>query len=149
MEVRCWDYVDGGLAQADFHFLIRDMVQLIREFRPQAVVTFGPEGAYGHPDHITIGRPPQRPATRPAIPSATRISSHGAGSLPAGPGLPQLLPAPRRASHEPAGHLADDPARRFAGTMDFVPLLLMAEEAVTMGFIRDHAQVRWYPAGDT
>jgi Cyclic nucleotide-binding domain len=37
---------------------------------------------------------------------------------------------------------------RFAGTMDFVHLLLlMAEEAGTMGFIRDHAQVRWYPPG--
>jgi len=37
---------------------------------------------------------------------------------------------------------------RFAGTMDFVHvLLLMAEEAVTMRFIRDHAQVHWYPAG--
>jgi len=38
--------------------------------------------------------------------------------------------------------------RRFAGTMDFVySLLLMAEEAGTIGFIRDHAQVRWYPPG--
>ena len=37
---------------------------------------------------------------------------------------------------------------RFAGTMDFVhALLLMAEEAVTMRFIRDHAQVHWYPTG--
>ena len=37
---------------------------------------------------------------------------------------------------------------RFAGTMDFVhSLLLMAEEAGTMGFIRDHAQLRWYPPG--
>ena len=37
---------------------------------------------------------------------------------------------------------------RFAGTMDFVhALLLMAEEAVTMRFIRDHAQVHWYPSG--
>ena len=37
---------------------------------------------------------------------------------------------------------------RFAGTVDFVhSLLLMAEEAGTMGFIRDHAQLRWYPPG--
>ncbi len=42
--LRCWDYLDGTLAEADFHFLIGQMVQLIREFRPQVVVSFGPDG---------------------------------------------------------------------------------------------------------
>jgi LmbE family N-acetylglucosaminyl deacetylase len=29
-------------------------VRLVREIRPQVVATFGPDGAYGHPDHIAI-----------------------------------------------------------------------------------------------
>ena len=55
--LRCWDYLDGTLAEADFHFLIGQMVQLIREFRPQVVVSFGPDGGYGQPDYITISCP--------------------------------------------------------------------------------------------
>jgi len=52
--LRCWDYLDGTLAEADFHGLAGQVVQLIREFRPQVVVSFGPDGGYGHPDHVTI-----------------------------------------------------------------------------------------------
>ena len=29
---------------------------MLREIRPQVVVTFGPEGLYGHPDHIAISQ---------------------------------------------------------------------------------------------
>ena len=37
---------------------------------------------------------------------------------------------------------------RFAGTSAFAhALLVLAEEAVTLRHIRDHVQVRWYPAG--
>ena len=37
---------------------------------------------------------------------------------------------------------------RFAGTPAFAhALLLLAEAARTMGHIRDHVQVRWYPPG--
>jgi LmbE family N-acetylglucosaminyl deacetylase len=53
-QVRCSDCLDGALAEADFHDLVGRVVQLIREFRPQVVVSFGPDGGYGHPDHITI-----------------------------------------------------------------------------------------------
>ncbi|MGH3194751.1 MAG: PIG-L family deacetylase [Streptosporangiaceae bacterium] len=40
--------------EADFPGLAGQAVQLIREFQPQAVVSFWPDGGYGHPDHITI-----------------------------------------------------------------------------------------------
>jgi LmbE family N-acetylglucosaminyl deacetylase len=30
------------------------LVQIIREVRPQVIITFDPSGAYGHPDHIAI-----------------------------------------------------------------------------------------------
>lgn len=32
------------------------LVGIIRRLRPQVVVTFGPDGIYGHPDHVTIHR---------------------------------------------------------------------------------------------
>ena len=135
-EVRCWDYADGGLAQADFAGLVADVVRLIREFRPQAVITFGPEGAYGHPDHITIG-------------AAATAACREAGD----PYRPDRVYHSYFPPHDVllmnrlATWLTTRP-ERFAGTMDFVhALLLMAEEAVTMRFIRDHAQVHWYPSG--
>jgi selenocysteine lyase/cysteine desulfurase len=52
--VRCLDYADGALAEADFTGLVGEVVQIIREFRPEAVISFRPDGGYGHPDHITI-----------------------------------------------------------------------------------------------
>jgi LmbE family N-acetylglucosaminyl deacetylase len=49
-------YPDGGLAAADPGALIARIAQAVRQIRPQVVVTFGPDGATGHPDHIAIGQ---------------------------------------------------------------------------------------------
>jgi LmbE family N-acetylglucosaminyl deacetylase len=147
--VRCWDYLDGALAEADFHGLVGQVVQLIREFRPQVVVSFGPDGGYGHPDHITISA-----AATAACQQAEDPASYP-GQLVSGlaPHQPDRLYHSYFPPHnvllmdQLATWLTTRPGR-FAGTMDFVhALLLMAEEAGTMGFIRDHAQVRWYPPG--
>ena len=135
--VRCWDYPDGGLAEADFTGLVGQVVELIREFRPQTVITFGPEGAYGHPDHIMIG-------------AAATAACHQAGLAPYQPDRlyhSYFPPHDVLLMNRLATWLTSRP-ERFTGTMDFVHvLLLMAEEAVTMRFIRDHAQMHWYPAG--
>ena len=48
------DYHDGELHQADPAKAIRKIVAELRRIRPQVVVTFDPNGAYGHPDHIAI-----------------------------------------------------------------------------------------------
>ena len=32
------------------------IVRAIREMKPQVIFTFGPDGVYGHPDHVTIGQ---------------------------------------------------------------------------------------------
>lgn len=53
-EVRFLDYLDGDLDQADPSEAIGKIVGHLRRVRPQVVATFGPEGAYGHPDHIAI-----------------------------------------------------------------------------------------------
>jgi LmbE family N-acetylglucosaminyl deacetylase len=46
------DYPDGQLHRVDWHRPVGDLVQHIREFRPQVVLSMGPEGALtGHTDH--------------------------------------------------------------------------------------------------
>ena len=55
-EVQFLNYVDGDLDQAEPAEAIGRIVTLIRRIRPQVVITFGPEGSYGHPDHIAISQ---------------------------------------------------------------------------------------------
>jgi LmbE family N-acetylglucosaminyl deacetylase len=50
------DFVDGKLSSMDHTALIGVMVQTIRTERPQVVVTFGPDGMTGHPDHVTVSQ---------------------------------------------------------------------------------------------
>lgn len=50
------DYVDGDLDQAPQMEAIDKIAGLIREIRPQVVLSFGPDGIYGHPDHIAISQ---------------------------------------------------------------------------------------------
>jgi len=55
-EVSILGYPDGGVDKVEAPIAIREVVSHIRRIRPQVVVTFGPEGAYGHPDHIAISQ---------------------------------------------------------------------------------------------
>src|SRR5574341_1465404 len=55
-EVNLLDYLDGALDQAGPAQAIAKIVGHLRRVRPHVVVTFGPEGAYGHPDHIAISQ---------------------------------------------------------------------------------------------
>lgn len=55
-EVRFLDYLDGDLDRVPPEEPIRKIAGHLRRVRPQVVVTFGPEGAYGHPDHIAISQ---------------------------------------------------------------------------------------------
>jgi LmbE family N-acetylglucosaminyl deacetylase len=49
-------YVDGELDQAPVEKIIGEIAGHVRRIKPQVVVTFGPDGAYGHPDHIAISQ---------------------------------------------------------------------------------------------
>ena len=50
------DAVDGELAQSETGRLVSSIVHILRQVRPQVVVSFGPDGDYGHPDHIAISQ---------------------------------------------------------------------------------------------
>jgi len=55
VEVELWDYPDGGVDGTDRAEISDRIGQVIRDFGPAAVITWGPDGGYGHPDHIAIG----------------------------------------------------------------------------------------------
>src|SRR5690349_15378720 len=53
--VELWDYPDGGLADADQKEITQRIWEHIGKVRPRVVVGWGPDGGYGHPDHIALG----------------------------------------------------------------------------------------------
>src|SRR5712692_7064230 len=48
------DYIDGDLDQAPPAEAVAKIALHLRRVKPDVVVTFGPDGSYGHPDHIAI-----------------------------------------------------------------------------------------------
>jgi LmbE family N-acetylglucosaminyl deacetylase len=72
------DYIDGEVDQVDHIEVISKIVTYIRRIKPQVVVTFPPDGNYGHPDHIAIGQ-----FTSAAIICAADSSYQDAEKLPA------------------------------------------------------------------
>jgi N-acetyl-1-D-myo-inositol-2-amino-2-deoxy-alpha-D-glucopyranoside deacetylase len=67
-ELRFLGYRDSGMAgtpenqhpqafcRAAPAAVVGQILELFRQFRPQVVLTFGPDGGYGHPDHVAIHR---------------------------------------------------------------------------------------------
>src|SRR5579864_827789 len=53
-EVALLDYPDQQVDRANPREAIAAIVDHLRRVRPDVVVTFGPDGAYGHPDHIAV-----------------------------------------------------------------------------------------------
>jgi LmbE family N-acetylglucosaminyl deacetylase len=62
-------YADGGVADEPFDRLVEEIAAWLADRRPAAVITFGPHGVTGHPDHIVVGN-----ATRWAV---ERLSDAG------------------------------------------------------------------------
>jgi LmbE family N-acetylglucosaminyl deacetylase len=55
-DVAFLDYGDQQLDRANPQEAIAAIVEHLRRVRPNVVITFGPDGAYGHPDHIAISQ---------------------------------------------------------------------------------------------
>lgn len=53
---RLLDYRDGTLARVDEEEAVAQMLEAIRELRPQALLTWPPDGLSGHPDHVAVSR---------------------------------------------------------------------------------------------
>jgi len=55
-EVSLLDYRDQHLDRANPRQAVADVAGHLRRIHPDVVVTFGPDGAYGHPDHVAISQ---------------------------------------------------------------------------------------------
>jgi LmbE family N-acetylglucosaminyl deacetylase len=147
--VQCLRHRDGALARVDREILAGELTHLIRDFRPTAVFTFGPDGGYGHHDHV-------------AISAAATEAWQGAGDPT---WFPEQL-GEDRTTHIPGAlyyaHFPRHPRRlldrmvrwlvgqeeRFRGDIGFVKALLhIAEGARDLHSISDHIETSWFPAG--
>jgi LmbE family N-acetylglucosaminyl deacetylase len=55
-ELRWLGYPDGGCADADEYEAVGRLEELLSEISPAVVLTFGPDGMTGHPDHVAVSR---------------------------------------------------------------------------------------------
>jgi LmbE family N-acetylglucosaminyl deacetylase len=54
-DVRFLRYPDGAIADVPREDLVATFLQVLFDGRPHVVVTFGPDGITGHPDHVAVG----------------------------------------------------------------------------------------------
>jgi LmbE family N-acetylglucosaminyl deacetylase len=137
------------LQEVEQEVLIGQVVELIRSFRPDIVITFGPDGGYGHPDHIAISTATTAACQRSG--DSTQFPEHLAAGL--APHRPARLyyshfPAKRQLLLERLVQWLVTTEKRFHGTLDFVQaLLLLSEESTLLRYSSDYCDVGWYPSG--
>ncbi len=68
--VRMLDYSEGELEDADFDRLVGRIVEPIRMHRPEVILSFGPDGITGDPDHVVVSRAVDAAYERAAQPLA-------------------------------------------------------------------------------
>jgi LmbE family N-acetylglucosaminyl deacetylase len=136
-QIECLDYRDGALQSVGEIALAQHVAAYLRDFEPDIIVTFGPDGGYGHPDHIAISA---------ATTLACQIIAREYGRAP------QLYySAFPRQHHLLCTHLAqwlDSRKLDFRGTDAFVrALTLLADEATELRYADDSVDTQWFPAG--
>jgi LmbE family N-acetylglucosaminyl deacetylase len=80
-EVEFLDYLDAELDRAEPREASGRIAAHLRRLRPQVVLTFGPEGAYGHPDHIAISQFTTAAVVRAAAPGPGGEPGHAVAKL--------------------------------------------------------------------
>lgn len=134
-QTRCLDHPDGGLSDVDGRILMDLASGLLAQFEPDVVITFGPDGFSGHPDHMAVGAAvtaacrEMRPAT------AVRLfHCH--------------LPRSGMLLRDRLAEWVVELTTRFKGTKDFVRALsVFSRETTALGYAADFVKVEWFPAG--
>lgn len=139
--VACLDYSDGTL-EDHIDTLRVDVAELLQRFRPDVVVTFGDDGAYGHPDHVAISR-----VTTHAFRHSVQAGNGTAGAVPPSARLYHShFPRSRLLMSDRLARWLAEMNSRFKGTGEFAQALsLFAQESTTMGYANDFVDVGWYP----
>src|SRR6476469_7012894 len=128
-QTRCLDLPDGGLSEIDGHTLMRLASELISEADPDVVVTFGPDGFSGHPDHIAVG-------------AAVTTACHEMRSTTSIRLFHCHLPRSRMLLRDRLAEWVVELTTRFKGTKDFVRALsVFSREATALGYAADFVNV--------
>jgi len=134
-QTRCLDHPDGGLSEIDSRTLVRLASELISEFDPDVVITFGPDGFSGHPDHIAVG-------------AAVTAACHEMRSATTIRLFHCHLPRSRMLLRERLAEWVVELTTRFKGTKDFVRALsVFSRETTALGYAADLVNVEWFPSG--
>ena len=132
-DVACLHHRDGTLETEPVEPLVQLAVDMVDDFEPDIMISFGPDGAYGHPDHIRASLVATRAASRAecrptmlhaAFPQSTRY-------------LVDLLV-----------EWLSGLDSRFRGSEAFAQgLMLFADGSSALGFAADHMDIEFFPAG--
>jgi LmbE family N-acetylglucosaminyl deacetylase len=80
-DVRFLDYMDGDVDKVDPREAVANIAAHLRRVRPQVVVTFAPDGAYGHPDHVAICQFATAAIVAAAMPGPDGTAAHAVSKL--------------------------------------------------------------------
>jgi LmbE family N-acetylglucosaminyl deacetylase len=53
---RLSNHADGHLREANAQTMIEQILSVVHDMKPEVLLTFGPDGLSGHPDHIAVGQ---------------------------------------------------------------------------------------------
>lgn len=128
-------YPDGALQEYPSS-LDAEVREILRQFDPDTVVTFGPDGGYGHPDHIAISE-----ATTEAFKS--QVCGHNPGRR-----LYHAVFPPRPTSiAEELAHWIINSGQPTTGRAALEAIALFASASATLRLARDDVRVEWFPPG--
>ena len=134
-ETRCLDYLDGELSEIDTQILLRLASELLSEIDPDVVITFGPDGFSGHPDHVAVG-------------AAVTAACYEMRSVKPIRLFHCHLPRSRMLLRNRLAEWVVELATRFKGTKDFVRALwVFSRETTALGYAGDFVNVEWFPSG--
>jgi len=128
-------YPDGTLQQHRSS-LGAAVADIMRQFDPDTVITFGADGGYGHPDHIAISE-----LTTQAFRALARDHDRGQRLYHA------VFPPRRTCMAEELAHWIADSGQRATDRGALQAIALFAGESATMRLARDDVRVQWFPAG--
>jgi LmbE family N-acetylglucosaminyl deacetylase len=131
--VRVLAYADGTLQQHRSS-LGAAITGIMRQYDPDTVITFGADGGYGHPDHITISE------------LTTEAFRALAGDRNRGQRLYHAVFPPRRTSMaEELARWIVESGQRATDRAALQAIALFAGESATMRLARDDVRVQWFP----
>jgi len=133
-ETRCLDYPDGELPHVDPQVLVELASRLLDELDPDVVITFGPAGFSGHPDHVAVG----------AAVSAACYARQSSSPV-------RLFhchrPQSRMLLRDRLAAWVVEMTTRFEGTNDFVHAMsVFSRETSALGYAADFVNVEWFPS---